>query len=107
VVVRAFDNAGNWRDSSNKIEVSEIQKTFYLTQKGLSFFNFFVSWLAIAVAILILILVIIFLSWFYNRSYKKLEEKRRSLNELIEKAQIDKKVLEEKLKENNKMSYPL
>ena len=107
IVVRAFDNAGNWRDSSKKIEVSEFQKAFYSTQKGLFLFNFFIPWLAIIIAILILILIVIFFSWSYSHSYKKLEEKRRKLSELIEKSQSDRKALEEKLKENNKINSPL
>ena len=107
IVVRAFDNAGNWRDSSKKIEVSEFQKAFYSTQKGLFLFNFFIPWLAIIIAILILILIVIFFSWSYSHSYKNLEEKRRKLSNLIEKSQSDRKALEEKLEESNKINNPL
>lgn len=107
VAVRAFDNAGNWRDSSKKIEVFDYQKAFYFTQKGLSFFNFFFSWMAIAAFILILAAAIIFFTWIYLRNYKKMKKKREKLEGLIEKARSGKNALEERLEENNKIKESL
>jgi len=101
VVVRAFDNAGNWRDASKKIEVSDLQKPFYSTQKGVFIFNFFLSWLWLAILILALIGTLFLFSFLYRNSYKRLEEKRKDLNDLVEKAKVEKKELEEKIKKNN------
>ncbi|MFA5746658.1 MAG: cohesin domain-containing protein [Candidatus Paceibacterota bacterium] len=101
VIVRAFDNAGNWRDSSKKIAVSDLQSPFYSTQNGIFIFNLFISWLWLAILILALAVLLSLFSFLHRSSYKKLEEKRKDLNDLVEKAKAEKRELEEKIREDN------
>ncbi|MFH0852116.1 MAG: cohesin domain-containing protein [bacterium] len=59
IVVRAYDQAGNWRDASLKIEIIDSQEPFFLTKYGIGFFQFFFLWWQIAAGFAILIAAII------------------------------------------------
>lgn len=102
IIVRAFDNAGNWRDSSLKIEVADPQKVFSSMSKGVSIFNLLIPWPFIAILILLLIVFVIILILIYRRLCKKLEEKSEKLNGLLQKAKEERNVLEKKFEEKNK-----
>lgn len=100
VVVRAYDNAGNWRDSSKKIQVSEAKDPFYSNQEGISVFGFFVSWFWIIILIAMATCLLILLSFLQRASYRKIEKRRKELDDLVEKAIVERRDLEERIMED-------
>lgn len=98
VIVRAFDVAGNWQDTSQKIEVVPIEKPFYITKRGVGIFNFFISWWQIILIELIpftfLLLIVIF--WWWLRR-KRLYKRREDLAKIRERIERNGKEIKEKL----------
>ena len=75
IVIRAFDLAGNYQDSSKKIEVVPTKKLFYISKNGISILIFFIPWwmvFLILLIILLLILIFIFLWWRKKRMLDKM-----------------------------------
>ena len=69
VIVRAYDRAGNWQDSVEKIKFVAIGK-FVVTQFGINFWIFFVRWWVIILIISVLISTILIIIYLRKRSHK-------------------------------------
>ncbi len=80
VVVRVYDKAMNWRDISQEIEVAPINKVFYLSLKGISFFGLFLSWFELLIPLLLIIVFIIYWRWRKHNQIKQKQIKMRELN---------------------------
>lgn len=73
VVVRAFDQAGNWRDSETTLTIVD---GFWnlITKDGVNFVFFFVSWgklFYIMLLLALLIMLLLMMSWWRHRHYVK------------------------------------
>ncbi len=66
VVVRAYDEAGNWREGKIKIEI--FPEGIFFTQKGIQFREFLIPWWILILVLIILIIIIIFIGF---RFWKK------------------------------------
>lgn len=87
IIVRAFDVAGNWRDSSKKIEVIPTEKIFYITKNGINIWLFVILWWQIILFILIIIIIILIIIFLHWRKNKELKKKMENLQELKEKTE--------------------
>ena len=76
IVVRAFDLAGNWRETAEEIEVIPTEKLFYVSKKGINISNIFLSWPMVILILILLILLIAFLIFLIRRWRKKKQEER-------------------------------
>jgi hypothetical protein len=97
VMVRAFDRAMNWQDSSKKIEVIPIEKIFYITKRGINIWTFFLPWQKLILILLPLIIVVLIIILWQYRSHKTLRQRRRSLKEIEEKAKKNGQEIKRKL----------
>ena len=97
VIVRAFDRALNWQDSSKKIEVTPIEKIFYITKKGINIWTIFLPWWKVILILLPLILVVLIIILWQYRSHKALRQRRRALKEIEEKAKKNGQEIKRKL----------
>jgi len=94
VIVRAFDNAGNWRDESVKIEI--IPEGIGLTREGIYFFEIFLSWWLIILIIILglaLITLLLIRWWKKQKEFqegvkRKLRQRERELKEDGERIKI-------------------
>lgn len=77
VVIRAFDKAGNWRDSLEALQIIPKGK-FVITKNGIYFWFIFLPWwliILILILLIIIILVVVILSRKYRfRVYREREQ---------------------------------
>jgi hypothetical protein len=97
VIVRAFDQAMNWQDSSKKIEVIPIEKIFYITKRGINFWTTFLPWWKVILILIFLIILILVIIFFWYKRQKDLGQKRVALKEIEEKAKKNGQELKRKL----------
>ena len=97
VIVRAFDRAMNWQDSSKKIEVIPIEKIFYITKGGINVWTFFLSWKKLILIFLPLIVAILVIVFFWYKHQKSLRQKRAALKAIKEKTTKNGQELKRKL----------
>ena len=97
VIVRAFDRAMNWQDSSKKIEVIPIEEIFYITKGGINLWTFFLSWGKLIFILLPLIVAILVIVFFWYKRQKGLGQKRAALKEIKEKTKKNGQELKSKL----------
>lgn len=76
ILVRAFDRALNFQDSSYKIEVISPEKIFYITKRGISIGPTFFYWQQL-ILILILPTVLVFIIASWRWKHHQLIHKRR------------------------------
>ncbi len=67
IVIRAYDQAMNWRDSSERIEIVPSTRLFYISKSGISIFTIFLAWWK---AILFLVPLLIFIAINISRWWK-------------------------------------
>lgn len=87
VMVRAFDQALNWQDSSKKIEVIPINKIFYITKRGINIWIFFFPWWQVLLILAVLVILILIFVFLWRRKRKFLDEMKRNLSNIKEKAE--------------------
>ncbi|MBU0546772.1 hypothetical protein KJ735_01190 [Patescibacteria group bacterium] len=97
VIVRAFDRAMNWQDSSERIEVVPIEKIFYITKGGIIFWTFFFSWRQLILFFSFLIIAILVIVFFWYKRQKSFRQKRAALKEIEEKTKKNDQELKRKL----------
>ena len=97
VIVRAFDRAMNWQDSSKKIEVIPIEKIFYITKGGINLWTFFLPWRKLILIFLPLIVAILVIVFFWHKRQRNLRQKRAVLKEIKEKTEKNGQELKRKL----------
>jgi hypothetical protein len=81
VVVRAYDEAGNWREGTVKIQI--FPRQLFFTKKGICYKNFVFPWWAIILILIIIIMFFIIYVWLKNR--KLLQREKRQLSEMEKK----------------------
>jgi len=97
-VVSAFDEAGNWRDESVKIEI--VPGGIVFTKAGVWLGGRFFPWWIISLIILLLtILIIGFLIYRWKKHQKLQVEIKQRLKEREEKLTADSEKIKEKIKE--------
>ncbi|MCX6224761.1 MAG: cohesin domain-containing protein [Bacteroidia bacterium] len=87
IVVRAFDVAGNWKDSSQKIEAIPTGKLFYFTKQGMSIWMFFFNWWQVILFLLMLVILILIISFLWWKKDRDLNEKIENLRRLRKEAE--------------------
>jgi len=97
VIVKAFDQAMNWQDSSKKIEVIPIEKIFYITKGGIDIWTFFLSWKKLILIFSILIIAILGIISFWHKRQKILRQKEATLKEIKEKMEENDREFKRKL----------
>ncbi|MFC1789502.1 cohesin domain-containing protein [Patescibacteria group bacterium] len=102
IIVRVFDNAGNWRDSSTKIEVIPLEKLIYITKKGIGFWIFFFPWWQIILFIIFLLLLILIVFFSWRKKNKRLKKQEKSLNDLKNQLKKETNDFQEKIYEKTK-----
>ena len=79
IVVRAYDLSGNWRDVSQKIEVIEPGKIFYIIKGGIHIFGIFLSWWKVILILLLLIIFILGFILLWRRRQRSVYQRRKLL----------------------------
>lgn len=98
VVVRAYDLAGNWQDSSEKIEVISPGRIFYITKGGIDIFGLYFSWRNLAIVIALLVIFVLGLVLWMRKRHKNIFQKRRSLKEIRARAEREKEDIKKKIR---------
>ena len=101
VVVRAFDKAGNWRDSSEKISVFPKGK-FIITREGVNLWFFFLSWQRLILIILILIIIAAVVIFWGRKYHLKIHLERERIKETQKKADAHKDNIKKKYIETDR-----
>lgn len=99
LVVRAYDKATNYRDVSEKIEITPNEKMFYVTEKGINLERFFLKWNVIFSILLIFIVCIIIALFLLKRRQERIFLRMEALKKLREKTQYEGQKIENKLYE--------
>jgi uncharacterized membrane protein len=105
IVVRAFDIAKNWRDSSVRIEVIPSGKLFYITRKGISILGFFFAWWQIILFLIILILLLLALVLWRMMRHRRIRKRRKTIKKIKEELRKDKEEIKEKLKTTQREDF--
>ena len=85
VIVRAYDKARNYRDSSEGLQVIP-RGRFVITKRGINFWIVFLPWWAI-ILILILLIAVVLVIVFLSRRYRiRIYQEREKLEETKKKA---------------------
>ncbi|MFH1894689.1 MAG: cohesin domain-containing protein [Patescibacteria group bacterium] len=80
LIVRAFDKAGNWRDSSTKLEI--FPRGLHVSGEGVSFFGLFLEWQKAALLIfIIVVLIVIFILIKFKKQRARQREIAKKLKE--------------------------
>jgi hypothetical protein len=85
IVVRAYDQAMNWRDSSERIEIIPSTRLFYISKSGISIFTIFLVWWKV---ILLLIALLIFIAINISRWWKSHKDIDQRMD-VLDKAKND------------------
>lgn len=88
VIVKAYDNAGNWQDAASQFRVVDSVGIFFVTNKGISLFGIYLSWWWLILCLIILTILALVLSWWWRKKHRTLDERLRNLEQL--KAKIAK-----------------
>lgn len=84
VIIRAYDEAGNWREGTIKIEIFPEGISF--TKKGIQFREFFIPWWILILVLIILIIIIIFIGFrFWKRNEVRVFVKKDKFEEAKKK----------------------
>jgi hypothetical protein len=97
IIIRAFDLAGNFRDSIEKIEVIPTEKLFYFSKRGLNIFNLFLSWPTVILILVMIIFLIFFFIFLHWKNFNNLQNKKNDLIKLKEKVRKDGGEIRDKL----------
>lgn len=97
VLVRAFDQAMNYQDASQKIEVIPVEKLLYFTKKGIVVWTFFIPWKVLILIFLFLIIVISIIAFWWWRRQKNLRQKREVLKAIEERARQNGEEIKQRL----------
>lgn len=93
LVIRAFDKAGNWRDTSVKLEI--ISGGLSFSKQGVSIFGFFLEWWMSA---LLLFLMVVSVIGFLLFRFKKQRNLQLEIKERLEKREAELRKEAEKIK---------
>lgn len=99
IVVRAFDQAMNFRDASERIDVIPIEKAFYITKRGINIWAIFLNWRKVTLILIPLIILILIIVFRWQKIYRLVYQRKKRLGEVKEKAEKDREKLKEKLRE--------
>ncbi len=102
VIVRAYDQAMNWQDASERIDVIPVDKPFYITKRGINIWTFFLSWWKIVFILFPLVGLILFIVFRWQKIYRRIRLRKDALNGIKTKAKVEEEELKRKLKEPNK-----
>ncbi len=97
IIVRTYDLAGNWQEVSQKIEVVEPGKIFYVIKEGIHIFNIYLTWWKATWILLLLIVFILVFIFFCRRRYKNISGKRRALKEIKNKTKKNREDIKKRL----------
>jgi len=95
VIVRAYDKAGNWRDSSEKIQVIPRGK-FIITREGINFWFIFLSWWLIISLLCFLVIIVVVIIFLIRKYHLRLQLERKRIKETKERAENHKDKIKEK-----------
>jgi len=85
VIVRAHDKAGNWRDTSEKIQVLPLGK-FIITREGVQFWVIFLKWWLIILILGLLVIIGLIIIFLSRKYHLKIYEERERIKGTKEKA---------------------
>lgn len=86
VVIRAYDKAGNWRDSSDDIRVIPRGK-FVIAKNGVNFWFIFLYWWLIILILVLLIAIIVVITIFSHRYHQFAHQERDKIQGTRQKAE--------------------
>jgi len=95
VIIRAYDKAGNWRDSSEKIQVIPRGK-FVITKEGINFWFIFLSWWLIISLLCFLVIIVVVIIFLIRKYHLRLQLERKRIKETKERAENHKDKIKEK-----------
>ncbi|MDP3991264.1 MAG: cohesin domain-containing protein [Candidatus Nealsonbacteria bacterium] len=99
IIVRAYDQALNFRDASERVDVIPTDISFYITKKGINLWIIFLSWwwaIIVLIPFAIFVLVIVF-QW--QKIYRVVRRSEKRLIKTKEKAKKHKDEVKRKLGE--------
>ncbi|MFH1820405.1 MAG: cohesin domain-containing protein [Candidatus Nealsonbacteria bacterium] len=105
VVVRAYDEAKNFQEVSEKINVIPIDKPFYLTKQGINIWVVFINWWMLSLVLILLIALLFLLIFRWQKKYRSIDQRVKNLKKAKEETEKMKEELKNKLnqfKENEK-----
>lgn len=98
VVVRAYDQAKNWRDVSVEIEVVPKARLFYFIKSGFHFWRFSLSWPVLLLLLLLLLLCFGAVGFYWLRKRRfSLKQRQKRLAKLKEELALQQEILKDKL----------
>ncbi len=97
IVVRAYDLSGNWRDVSQKIEVIEPGKIFYIIKGGIHIFGIFLSWWKVILILLLLIIFILGFILLWRRRQRSVYQRRKLLIGIKKKTKENEEEIKKRL----------
>ncbi len=100
VVVRAYDKAGNWRDSTESVKIIPRGK-FVITREGVNFWFVFLHWWLIIIILGVLILIIIIIIILCRRYHVKIYRERGKIQETKQKAEDHKNDINQKINQGS------
>jgi len=102
VIVRAYDQAMNWQDASERIDVIPVDKPFYVTKRGINIWTFFLPWWKIVFILFPLVGLILVIIFRWQKIYRRIRLRKDALNGIKTKVKVEEEELKRKLKEPNK-----
>jgi hypothetical protein len=79
VVVRAYDDSGNWREQTVKIEI--FPDGIYFSKRGIHYRWYLFPWWLLILILLIILLLVLYLKWRREKDLFKEEKKRLTKTE--------------------------
>ena len=70
IVVRAYDQAMNWQDASEKIEIFPAGKLFYTSKSGISILTIFLAWRQVLFILISLVALIFIVTYRWRKNHK-------------------------------------
>ncbi|MEK7503535.1 MAG: cohesin domain-containing protein [Patescibacteria group bacterium] len=89
IIVRAFDKAINWRETSEKIDVIPVDQLFYMTKRGINVWALFLSWGELIFVLLPLTVFCLLVAFYYGRrKYREVRQKKNILENIKKKTEV-------------------
>ncbi len=101
VVVRAFDKAGNWRDSTEALRIIPKGK-FVITKDGIYFWFVFLPWWLIALILVLLIIIILVIMILCRKYHLRVYKEREKIVKTREKTEEHKEKIKKRIETTRK-----
>jgi len=99
IIVKAYDQALNSQEISEKIEVIPIESFIYVSKKGINLGSLFLYWNKVALIMIILVFLILIIIFLWRKRHNKIYKRKQVLKRIKEKTEKDSQSIKNKLYE--------